>query len=288
MSIKKNIMVSTIQIKPAPLLQPFISCYALRTFNTGETSILKPMHAVHEYYMTFFLKEQFCDFIDNSGKWQSKKSNSLCTLFTQNQGFTSYQGTYGIFCVQFKSNGLFAILGILQKELINSIIALEEILGKDSYLLTEQLETSNNILDMGKLMDDYFTGRYLCKKHKECTNIIASTSDIILKNKGMVSLALLSGFANMSLRNFERRFLDEVGVPPKLYSRITRFNNALENKMLHPDKRWIDIAYENGYFDQAHLIKEVHIFSSKSPEELFRNSPPPSETFLSEADQDNG
>ena len=83
-------MVSTIQIKPAPLLQPYISCYALRTFNTGESTILKPMHAVHEYYMTFFLKERFCGFMDNSGKWQSKKSNSLCTLFTQNQGFTSY------------------------------------------------------------------------------------------------------------------------------------------------------------------------------------------------------
>ncbi len=279
-------MVSTIQIKPAPLLQPFISCYALRTFDTGETSILKPMHAVHEYYMTFFLKEQFCDYINNLGEWQSRKSNSLCTLFTHNQGFTSYQGSYGIFCVQFKSNGLFAILGIPQKELLNSILALEEILGNDTYLLTEQLEASVNILDMGKLMDVYFTGKFLCKKHKEYTNIIANTSDIILNNKGMVSLTLLSGFANMSLRNFERRFLDEVGVPPKLYSRIIRFNNALENKMLHPDKKWTDIAYENGYFDQAHLIKEVHIFSSKSPDELFRNSPPPSEIFLLKVEQD--
>ena len=193
-----------------------------------------------------------------------------------------------IFCVQFKSNGLFAILGIPQKELINSILALDEILGSDNNQLTEQLEASINILGMGKLMDDYFSCRYLGKKHKEYTNIIAITSDVILKNKGRVSLALLSGFANMSLRNFERRFLDEVGVPPKFYARITRFNNALENKMLHPDKRWIDIAYENGYFDQAHLIKEVQMFSSKSPEELFRNSPPPSEAFLSEAEQISG
>ena len=277
-------MVSTIQIKPASLLQPYISCYALRTFTTGETAILKPMHAVHEYYMTFFLKDQFCDFIDNSGEQQSKKSNSLCTLFTQNQGFTSYLGNYGIFCVQFKSNGLFAILGIPQKELINSILALEEIIGNDSYLLTEQLEASKSILEMGKLMDAYFTCKFLFKKHKEYTNIIASTSDIILKNKGIVSPISLSIYANMSLRNFERRFLDEVGVSPKLYARITRFNNALENKMLHPYKRWTDIAYENGYFDQAHLIKEVNMFSSKTPEELFRDTPPPAEDFLSQVE----
>ena len=94
-------------------------------------------------------------------------------------------------------------------------------------------------------------------------------------------MASLSSYANMSFRTFERRFLDEVGMPPKLYARITRFNNALENKMLHPYKRWTDITYENGYFDQAHLIKEVIMFSSKTPEELFRDTPPPPEDYIS-------
>ncbi len=77
----------------------------------------------------------------------------------------------------------------------------------------------------------------------------------------MVSLDALALNANMSFRNFERRFTDEVGTPPKLYARITRFYNALENKMLHPNKRWLDIANENGYYDQAHFIKEVKAFS---------------------------
>lgn len=165
--------------------------------------------------------------------------------------------------------------------MINSILPLEDILGNDNYILTEQLEISKNILEMDKLMDAYFTSRFLCKKHKDCPHIIADTSDIILKNKGMVSPASLSGYANMSLRNFERRFLDEVGVPPKLYAMITRFNNALENKTFHPHKRWTEIAYENGYFDQAHLIKEVIMFSSKTPEELFRETPPPIEDLIS-------
>ena len=274
-------MVFTIQIKPAPVLQPYISCYALRIFNTGKNTMIKPMHAIHEYYMTFFLEDQFCDLIDNSGKWKDKKSNSLCTLFTQYQGDASYRGNYKIFCVQFKSNGLFAIFGIPQKELRNCGLPLEDILGKDNDLLASQLEASENIIEMGTLMNAYFTNKFLCKKHKDYTHIIAHASDIILKNKGIVSMTLLSGYANMSFRNFERRFLDEVGVSPKLYTRITRFNNALENKMLHPHKRWTDIAYENGYFDQAHLIKEVDTFSSKAPEELFRDTPPPHEDFIS-------
>ena len=107
-------MVSTIQIKPAPVLQPFVDCYSLRKFNTGEMVMPQPMHAVHEYYLTFLLKEKFCDFKDNSGKVH-RKSNSLVTLLTESLGCVYYKGDFVAFCAQFKSNGLFAIFGIPQK-----------------------------------------------------------------------------------------------------------------------------------------------------------------------------
>ena len=75
-------MVSTIEIKPALILRPFISCYALREFDTGGMIMPKPLHAVHEYYMTFFLKDKFCDLIDSSGKIQPRISSTLITFLT--------------------------------------------------------------------------------------------------------------------------------------------------------------------------------------------------------------
>lgn len=102
----------------------------------------------------------------------------------------------------------------------------------------------------------------------------------ILQNKGIVSLDKLAHFANMSFRNFERRFIEEVGMSPKLYARIIRFYNAVENKMRHPEKSWTEITYEGGYFDQAHFIKEVKTFSAKTPDELFKYTPPPVEKFI--------
>jgi len=92
----------------------------------------------------------------------------------------------------------------------------------------------------------------------------------------------LASVANMSFRNFERRFSEEVGIYPKLYARITRFFNAVENKMMNPAKKWTDIVYEGGFFDQAHFIKEVKTFSSKTPVELFALSPPPKEDVTEE------
>ena len=278
-------MVSTIQIKPAPVLQPFVSCYSLRQFDTAGLVMPQPMHAVHEYYMTFFLKDKFCEVKDISGNFQSRASNSLCTLFTEPQGYAHYKGNYILFCVQFKCNGIFAVFGIPQKILINTILPLGDILGdKNNLLLTEQFQSSADIFEMATYMNAYLIKMLLCQKHKIYTGIIANIADIVLHNKGVVSVDTLALYGSMSLRNFERRFIDEVGIPPKLYARITRFYNALENKMLHPGKNWTEIVYESCYYDQSHFIKEVKLFSSKSPDELFKYTPPPKENFIEKVD----
>jgi len=273
-------MVSTIQIKPAPILQPFVSCYAIREFDTANADMPKPLHAVHEYYLTFFVQGKSCSLTDAYEKVQGQVRNNLCTLFTQSQGCTYWKGRFALFHVQFKSNALFAIFGIPQKLLINTILPIEDILGKDNNLLQEKIEASKNIYEMGEHMNAYLGNLLLKQKHKINTITITSMSNVIFRNRGVVSLDNLSLLANMSLRNFERRFVDEVGISPKLYARITRFYNAVENKMLHINKTWTVIAYENGYFDQAHLIREVKEFSGKTPEQLFEYSPPPKENFL--------
>ncbi|KAA9039547.1 AraC family transcriptional regulator [Ginsengibacter hankyongi] len=239
----------------------------------------QPLHAIYEYYLTFFLKDKFCTVRDSSGKEETKTS-SLVTFFTESQGCVYYQGSYVLFCVQFKSNGLFAIFGIPQKMLINSIIPIADILGNGYRLLNEQLGTSKDIFEMSKHMDKYLVQRLLSQNHNRHTANIANCSNLILSKKGNISLDNLAYNANMSCRNFERRFIDEIGMSPKLYSRIVRFYNAIENKMLHPEKAWTDITYEGGYYDQAHFIKEVKMFAAKSPQELFMNTPPPKEEFI--------
>lgn len=273
-------MVHTTQIKPSPLLQPFIHCYALRKFNTGQITMPQPMHAMNECYMTFFLKDKYNIVKDESEKVQYRMSSALCSLFTASQGCAYFKGDYSLLSVQFKSNGFFAIFGIPQRILINSILPVEDILGKDTPLITEQLESSNDISEMSRYLNAYFVKKLFSQKHKHYTNVIARISHSIFKNKGLVSIDSLAYDANMSLRNFERRFIDEVGMSPKLYTRITRFFLALENKMMHPQKNWTAITHESGYFDQAHFIKECKEFSSRAPEELFQFTPPPTEKFI--------
>ena len=204
-------MVSTIQIKPAIQLQPFVSCYTLRKFNTADETMPRPLHAVHECYLTFFLKDKFFN-VENEVTKELRFSSNVCTLFTESMGCAYFKGNFVLFCTQFKANGFSAVFGIPQKLIINAIHPVDDLLGNDSGLLTEQFESSKNIAEMGDYMNAYLTKKLSEQHHKNYTNSIANVVDIISRNKGVVSLDALTHHANMSFRNFERRFDDEVGM----------------------------------------------------------------------------
>jgi len=66
-----------------------------------------------------------------------------------------------------------------------------------------------------------------------------------------------------------RRFLDlftaEVGLTPKRFHRIRRFQRVLQQVREQARVNWMDVALSCGYYDQAHFIKEFSAFSGVSP-----------------------
>jgi transcriptional regulator GlxA family with amidase domain len=69
----------------------------------------------------------------------------------------------------------------------------------------------------------------------------------------------------LSQRRFIQVFTAEVGLTPKLYGRVRRFQRARElvRKATAPD--WAAVAVACGYFDQSHLIRDFGQFSGLSP-----------------------
>jgi AraC-like DNA-binding protein len=78
---------------------------------------------------------------------------------------------------------------------------------------------------------------------------------------------MLSEHVGLSARRFTRLFTLEVGLTPKLYARIERFQRVLR-EMDAPAGDWTDIAQRCGYFDQSHLIRECRAMSGFTPGEL--------------------
>ena len=97
---------------------------------------------------------------------------------------------------------------------------------------------------------------------------VASAANRLFANNGIQPVSAMATAVGLSPRQFERRFLAQVGVPPKLYARIIRFNAALDDKLCHPGRAWSQIANDQHYFDQMHLVHDCRAFTGESPSQF--------------------
>src|SRR5215475_9845867 len=74
----------------------------------------------------------------------------------------------------------------------------------------------------------------------------------------------------LSQRRFIQVFTEEIGLTPKLFSRVKRFQRtiAIVRQATTPD--WARLAADCGYFDQSHLIRDFLMFSGFSPSDYLR------------------
>jgi AraC-like DNA-binding protein len=112
---------------------------------------------------------------------------------------------------------------------------------------------------------DRVVQRRLVRSARKDRMVEAAVSAIIASG-GVVGTAALADRLGISLRQLQRRFKDEVGIGPKLLSRIQRFQRVFW--ALESSSDWVDIAVQCGYFDQAHLINDFRNFAGEAPASL--------------------
>jgi AraC-like DNA-binding protein len=81
---------------------------------------------------------------------------------------------------------------------------------------------------------------------------------------GGVGVQTIVAEAGYSARRFISLFTDEVGLTPKLYQRVRRFQRLLD-RIRHGRRDWVTLALDSGFFDQAHLIRDFREFSGLTP-----------------------
>lgn len=259
-------MVTNIEIAPAPLLAPFVRCYSYIEFDTNGLDFIRPTNAAHEIAMSFNFKAKPARFI-KPGMVQTFENcyGGVIGLFTQDNGDMVFNGHYIFFEVMFRPTGFYKIFRLLPREVNNQMTFAEDVFEPDVKVFYEQLGAAAGFAEMCLLADAYLS-RFLKKQRRvDYWDGITCMSNAILKNNGMVSIDKLAYDANMSVRTFERHFINQVGIPAKLFCGITRFNHALEFKLRNPQMDWNAVALACGYYDQAHLIKDFKKFSGDTP-----------------------
>ena len=165
--------------------------------------------------------------------------------------------------VVFKAEAFPKIFNFPLKELTNAWTDITDHVDTDYLMLIEQL---NNIADGGKQIQqvERFLGKQLAQHNvsfDEFDNLIQHVRDQF----GSVSIEELAYHAIMSMRTLQRKMNNRLGLSPKSYSRIIRFNYSMLLIKEYPDLDWHDVLFKCGYFDQMHFIKDFKQYTGQSP-----------------------
>lgn len=100
-------------------------------------------------------------------------------------------------------------------------------------------------------------------------HVVMAIVNQLSNSQAELSVSMLARTAGISSRQLQRRFLATVGVPPKRFVRVIRFAQVWRLASMHPRGTWADLADDNGYADQAHMVREFRAFGAEPPTHLF-------------------
>jgi AraC-like DNA-binding protein len=156
------------------------------------------------------------------------------------------------------------LFGLAAKDYINRVLELESLLEKPIHanLQNRVLAAKNNEERIG-IMASFLMER-LTKISYQADPLHGMIMEII-SQKGNISVTELTKLSGLSARQLDRKFSALVGIPPKLFSRIVRFQSTLALNAACAPKNLTRLALDSGYYDQAHFIHEFKHFAGFSP-----------------------
>ena len=163
---------------------------------------------------------------------------------TYPRGGARFSGHVIGFAIFLRPMGLQQLFGVPGAELTNSDCEGRALLGKKIYELMHQIEEKGTFEERVQICEEFLLPLAI---NAGVRNLAISTACHIIRQKGAVRIDDVANQAGLSLRQYERRFAQDMGMPPKLFARITRFQMALDAKRQTPTRTWLSVAHEFGY-----------------------------------------
>jgi len=164
--------------------------------------------------------------------------------------------------VGFHPGGLYRLLGISMAEMLDESYDATDVFGSPLKQLNIELQEAKSFDEIHIIVE-----KFLLQKLKEIKKALPFDMAMLqlLRLNGNVTIEAVASMACLSLRQFERVCRERIGFPPKLFARLVRFSKAYRIRENCPGISWTSIAYECGYFDQMHMIRDFKEFAGVAP-----------------------
>ncbi len=253
------------EYKPHKLLSGFVECYWSALAD-------KPPFREEESLIPDGTIELMFNFGDNysqikNGKKAEVKGSHVIGI-RQNSLRISQTNNQNIFSVRFKLGGIYPFLKIPVYSFANDFFELDLLLGNDYKEIEEKLYEAKTGEKRTAIMDDYLLRKIPGKCYDEYLSVEASLN-FLLKNSYQ-DIKNITGSLNTNYKSLERNFQKVIGLTPAEVLKIRRFNNAVHSMYSCVYNSLTEVAYNCGYFDQSHFIREFKQLTTFTPREFLK------------------
>ncbi len=254
------------KIAPHPNLSGFIECYWMMYSDSLERGVEK------------IIPDGFTEIIFNyrdvyqskiSGEWRLQSPNLLAGqlrtyFYLQNTGST------GSVAIKLKPAALTQLFSLSMDQYVDRIVDLGSLSHPElkglagavgSWLSREHAQAEAHIKEV---LDSFFLGLV----HNAMENPLKEPLALIFASNGKVTVAEMAAAAKVGERQLERLFKKYVGLSPKYYARIIRFNYIF-SLIKAGESSWAEIVYQSGYYDQSHFIRNFKAFTGEDPSSYY-------------------
>lgn len=180
-----------------------------------------------------------------------------------------FQSRFVLIACFFHPHVLKSLFGIDAAELTDKSIDLSLIKPAEGKSLRERLLNADSAPFRLRLIHDFVWGLIHRDPEPEA-NAATAAIGAIRRSKGLVSMGAIQDRLGISERALQRVFESDVGVSPRMFGRICRFQSAFQQLEAGRFSKLSDLAYDNGFSDQSHLVRVFKEFTGLTPTEYLR------------------
>ena len=254
-----------LQTKMAPssaVLRPYVWAYGMTTGRVDSLPLVIPLPARPKQLLTFFFADRYHVLRPGSGQSDASPRVTVVGPQTHSRAGLSVFGRIDNFTIHFQPAGFNQLFGIPMTELTDAAYDAQAVIGPEISMLEHELDDTPGFAERIQLVEECLVRLLGCHGPPDP---VAVAANHLFASHGIHRVSAMATASGLSPRQFERRFLAQVGVPPKLYARIIRFNAALDHKLRRPGRAWSQIANDQNYYDQMHLVHDCLAFTGEPP-----------------------
>jgi len=245
---------------PSAALQPYI-----REFIILESDLYFDSRTIPDTALVMTFRYKGKVWKREGGKEESLPATGISGLRKSVRLFQYEKQTANLLVV-FKEGGMNAFARVPAHELFELNISSDNLFPPSQLdELLEQLAGAATDEERIGIAEAFLLARLRVRKAPD--PLISSALASIRQHSGIVRIKDLAASLYVSQDAFEKKFRSAVGATPKQYASIIRMKDLIRKYPSYTSLT--DAAYEAGYFDQSHFIKDFRLFTGQTPKDFF-------------------